>query len=170
MEWIWDVCIQRRKKVLEGWEGGQKREDFLFIWGELVGDQEWLYSGVVCVCGFSFWEVDIFNYTRFCFFLFFSNFLFLVSFLLMVAYTWCILLDTRWWGNYLLPTLLYLLLHTEITDAMISSFTNNKYMYLTCSLPSCHQFISTSAHQLVSNAVPPPPEIPKIAHLNCVHT
>lgn len=67
---------------------------------------------------------------------------------------------------YLVLYLPDLLLHTEITDAMISLFTNNNNILHVTFLP----VISSSAHQLVSNAVPPPPEILKIAHLNCVHT
>lgn len=55
-------------------------------------------------------------------------------------------------------------LHTEITDAMISLFTNNNNISHVTFLPPCHQHISWSARQLVSNAVPPPPEILKIAH------
>lgn len=52
-------------------------------------------------------------------------------------------------------------LHTEITDAMISLFTNNNNISHVTFLP----VISSSARQLVSNAVLPPPEILKIAHL-----
>lgn len=109
--------------------GGQKREDFFCLY-----EGNWLGTKIDCiavlfVCGVSVGEVDIFNYTRFCLFLFSSP------------------------------------LHTEITDAMISLFTNNNISHVPF-LP----VISSSAGQLVSNAVPPPPEIPKIAHLNCVHT
>lgn len=68
-------------------------------------------------------------------------------------------------NTYLVLYLPDLPLHTEITDAMISLFTNNNTSHVTF-LP----VISSSAHQLVSNAVPPPPEILKIAHLNRVHT
>lgn len=46
--------------------GGQKREDFFCLY-----EGNWLGTKIDCiavlfVCGFSFWEADIFNYTRFC--------------------------------------------------------------------------------------------------------
>lgn len=100
----------------------------------------------VCV-GSLFGKLIFFNYTRFCFgfFLLFPFFSFLSHGSIHGDG------ETIYYLTYLpdLP------LRTEITDAMTSLFTNNNTF--TCYLPSCHQ--------LVSNAVSPPPEILKIAHL-----